>query len=260
MQTAIYDTIGRTYDTTRKADTQIVNRIFEYLSPNKHGLYLDIGCGSGNYTHALAERGVDICGIDISHEMLAKARKKNHSLSWIQCDARSLPFANDLFNGAICILATHHIQDIEKAFQEIARVIFRGNFVIFTAFPAQMERYWLNEYFPHMMKKASQKMACLDRVSNALHNAGFQQIQVEKFHVSNELEDWFLHAGKYRPEIYLNEHVRAGISTFAMEENLEEVNHGCKQIKQDIENGKIEDIIQSYECDLGDYAFISCRK
>jgi ubiquinone/menaquinone biosynthesis C-methylase UbiE len=260
MQTALYDTIGKTYDHTRKADAHIVDLILQYLSPDKHGLYLDVGCGSGNYTHALAERELNICGVDISQEMLAKARRKNPNLSWTLGDAKQLPFIDRFFDGAVCILATHHIQDIEKAFQEIFRVMKAGNFVIFTAFPEQMENYWLKEYFPLMMKKANQKMADLKRFSTALLDAGFQNIQVEKFSISNELQDWFLHAGKYRPEIYLDASVRAGISTFAIEENREEVVDGCEHMRQDIESGQIKQVIQSYESELGDYAFVTCSK
>ena len=43
-----YNTIGKTYDTTRKADLEIIKLLTEYLLPKPNGKYLDIACGSGN--------------------------------------------------------------------------------------------------------------------------------------------------------------------------------------------------------------------
>jgi ubiquinone/menaquinone biosynthesis C-methylase UbiE len=256
---AIYDKIGITYDSTRRADAQIVSRLIELLSPRKNGSYLDVGCGSGNYTQAIFRRGFKVTGLDISEEMLSKARIKNNQIVWITGDAKSMSFESRYFDGAICILATHHIKDIDRAFQEVYRVLKRGNFVIFTAFPEQMNTYWLHHYFPRMMQKAQQAMVSSEIMIRALSSAGFREIRIEKFFVTNALDDWFLHAGKYRPEIYLNPQVRAGISTFALEENQDEVELGCQKLQTDISSGEINKIIASYESNLGDYAFVACN-
>jgi ubiquinone/menaquinone biosynthesis C-methylase UbiE len=260
MTTAVYDKIGKTYDHTRKADSEIVRRILNHLSPCFSGRYLDIGCGSGNYTEAIFRNGFNIRGIDISEEMLEKARKKHPEIEWIKGDARSLPLPNGIFDGATCILATHHIKDIETAFREAFRVITKGNFVIFTSFPEQIENFWLNEYFPNLMKKASTVMHRNEEIFTALKAAGFKNIKTDKFFVSNDLQDWFLHAGKYRPHIYLDPMVRSGISTFALEANQEEIVKGLESLKQDIASGKIDQIIQSYENDLADYTFVISQK
>lgn len=260
MTTAVYDKIGKTYDHTRKADPEIVRKILNHLSPCFSGSYLDVGCGSGNYTEAISRNGFTICGIDISEEMLEKARNKHFGIEWIKGDARSLPFQNEIFNGATCILATHHIKDIESAFREVFRVINKGNFVIFTSFPQQIEKFWLNEYFPNLMKNASIVMHQPEEIFTALKVVGFKNIKTDKFFVSNDLQDWFLHAGKYRPHIYLDPMVRSGISTFALETDQEEIMQGIESLKQDISSGKIDQIIQSYENDLADYTFVISQK
>lgn len=260
MVEAVYDRIGKTYDQTRKADPEIARKIINHLSPTKEGYYLDVGCGSGNYTCAIFEHGFRLCGIDISEEMLAKARQKNGQIEWIRGDARILPFQDHKFDGATCTLATHHIKDIEKSFQEVFRVINKGHFVIFTLFPEQMEAWWLNRYFPNMMRTSSGMMHSSERVTSALKAAGFAEIRTEKFFVSNDLQDWFLQAGKYKPHLYLDPIVRAGMSTFALEENQEEIMNGCHKLKEDITSGKIEKIIESHESTLGDYVFVACTK
>lgn len=192
--------------------------------------------------------------------MLEKAKRKNAHIRWILGDAKSLPFTNNQFDGAMCILATHHIKDIEKSFQEIFRVLRNGPIVIFTSFPLQMKKYWLNEYFPSMMQRASSLMHNENQFFESLRHAGFEDIQTEKFFVSNQLQDLFLQAGKYKPQIYLDPTVRAGISSFALEENQEEITRGLRKLQHDISSGAIEEIIHSYESDLADYVFIHAQK
>ena len=58
MALPIYNDIGKTYDSTRKADPMIVKTLLNLLNPETSGLYLDLACGSGNYTVALDRKSV----------------------------------------------------------------------------------------------------------------------------------------------------------------------------------------------------------
>lgn len=260
MTAPIYNEIGKTYDQTRQADPELVKKIIELLTPKPNGHYLDVACGSGNYTTALFESGIHISGIDISEEMLSKARAKNSTIPWILGDAKKLPFEAGEFDGATCILATHHIAEIHRAFQEIYRVLKSGWLVIFTSFPAQMEKYWLNHYFPTMLQASSALMHSDDQLFESLDQAGFKEIKKEKFFISNCLRDLFLQAGKYRPHLYLDPTIRSGISSFALAKNQNEIIEGSERLRRDIASGKIESVIQSYESDRGDYVFVCAQK
>ena len=257
---AIYNTIGKTYDATRKPDFEIVEQLLQLLSCQPNGKCLDIGCGSGNYTGALATKGLDIEGIDISEEMLNKARRKYPSIRFSQGDAKNLPFQDNSFDSATCILATHHINDNKKLFQEIFRVLKKGNFVIFTATPEQMKRYWLCHYFPKMMEDAMKKMTNDTEIKQLLEQSGFKILQTKRFFVTEKTQDLFLHSGKYRPELYLDPNVRNGISSFQLSANQAELDIGLKNLAADIESEEIKNIIEKYECDLGDYLFIIGQK
>lgn len=57
MTTALYDQIGVGYDATRRADGYIVDRLANLLKLRSGASYLDVACGTGNYTLALAARG-----------------------------------------------------------------------------------------------------------------------------------------------------------------------------------------------------------
>ena len=260
MHAPIYERIGQTYDETRKADPEITNQLLTLLNPSPEGRYLDIGCGSGNYTQALFMRSVLVEGIDISSTMLTKARKKYPYMAFHQGDATELAFVDQAYDGAICVMATHHIGDYAKAFDEIYRILKPGRFVIFTVTQEQMTNYWLCHYFPTMLQKSMAIMASYDELSCALRQSGFSHISSAPFFVSNQLQDWFLHAGKYRPEIYLEPAVRAGISSFQLFAEPMELEQGLKSLEKDIKTGAINDIIQRYENKLGDCLFVTAEK
>lgn len=260
MLSELYDKIGKAYDTTRKADPEIVRRLRQHLQVSVQDKILDVACGTGNYTVALSQLGVDITGVDISEEMLIKARQKSNEVSWIRADANRLPFEGTSFHGATCILAIHHFDGLLEPFREVYRVLENGRFVIFTSSPEQMRSYWLNAYFPKAMKASILQMPSMDDVIRHLREVGFSVVGVESFLVEPELEDFFLYSGKFEPRMYLDSTVRDGISTFANLATPEEIASGCLELKHDIDNGKIHDVIQEYTSTLGDYAFIVAQK
>ena len=76
-QPALYDTIGRDYGATRRADPGISATLRTLINLHATGRYLDVGCGAGHYTGALAMHGGSWTGIDVSERMLEAARRAN---------------------------------------------------------------------------------------------------------------------------------------------------------------------------------------
>ena len=261
MQPPIYNSIGKNYNTTRQADPYLVERIYHLLQAQKDKVYLDIGCGTGNYTIKLSEKGIHIIGVDPSEIMLDTAKLKSTTIEWRFGTAEEIPFANETFDGAVATLTMHHWKDIEKGFSELNRVLkLNGKLVIFTSTPEQMDGYWLNHYFPEMMIKSTQQMPTLEKIKSTAEIAGLEILGTENYFVKEDLKDLFLHAGKYNPEFYFNESNRKGISSFAAISNAEEVNAGLKKLRRDIESGEIKNIQMQYENLFGDYLFIVLKK
>jgi ubiquinone/menaquinone biosynthesis C-methylase UbiE len=152
---SLYDDIGKGYDTTRKADPAIAWRLRNHLQVPDGTKILDIACGTGNYTAALKESGLDIIGSDVSSEMIMKAKEKSNNIEWDLADVNQLPYDDNTFKGVTCILAIHHFGDLFVPFQEVYRVIDKGRFVIFTSSPEQMNNYWLKEYFPKAIEASA---------------------------------------------------------------------------------------------------------
>jgi SAM-dependent methyltransferase len=228
--TQLYDRIGSGYDVTRRPDPIIAGRLSHHVALEGHRTYLDIGCGTGNYTSTLAAVGGGWTGIELSAKMIAEARGKSSQVQWCLCAAQALPFSSRVFSGAMCTLAIHHFDDLLPVFREVHRVLDKGKFVILTATPEQMQSYWLNEYFPEAMRKSIEQMPALELVTGALTQAGFTSLETEGFDIRNDLQDFFLYSGKHRPEMYLDEGVRRGISTFASLADPAEVAGGSRRL------------------------------
>jgi ubiquinone/menaquinone biosynthesis C-methylase UbiE len=262
MSDPVYNKIGLTYNSTRCADPYLMERIYLFFLPKKEGKYLDIGCGTGNYTVALAQKkGMQFTGVDPSEVMLKEARGKSKEIEWVNGVAENIPFADGTFAGAMAFLTTHHWQNVGKGFKELYRVLQPGSkLVIFTSPPEQMESYWLNHYFKRLLEMSSEKMLPLGTMTRLGQEAGFTLEKIEDYFIKPDLKDLFLQSGKHDPEIYFREEIRKGISTFAAFANREEVKKGLAHLRADIESGKFAEVKQQYESDKGDYCFVVFEK
>jgi len=117
------------------------------------GIILDIGCGTGEQSFFLAEKGYRILGVDISKEMLKIANDRmkltefNDRLSFVRASAEALPFRDRSLEGLISIFGVlNHIPEVDNAFQEIYRVLKRGGRAVFTVVNRWYLTWWINAF------------------------------------------------------------------------------------------------------------------
>ena len=261
MPNALYDTIGKTYNSTRAADPYLAGRVHALLQPASAGTYLDIGCGTGNYTRALHAMGTRFIGMDPSDTMLIRARELSTSIEWKQGTAENTQLNNTSVDGITAFLTIHHWKNITDGFREMHRVMKGdGNFVLFTSTPEQMKTYWLNHYFPNMMNTSMAIMPTIEGIHRAFSHTGWTITATEPYDVKPDLQDLFLQSGKYQPERYFDETFRKGISSFSAFSHAEEVKKGLELLRSDIDSGKFEAVRKSHVCEVGEYLFVVARK
>ncbi|NRD22895.1 class I SAM-dependent methyltransferase [Winogradskyella litoriviva] len=261
MKSSIYNKIGINYNQTRKADPYLTEQFLKHLNPKKGGLYLDVGCGTGNYTNALQQKGFQFMGIDPSIEMLKQAHALNKNIEWNFAAAEKTNLDYQSIDGIMATLTLHHWPNITRAFSEFKYILKpNGKIVIFSSTPQQMKGYWLNHYFPKMLEDSMKQMPSFDAIETAMNLSGLKISKTELYNIKPDLEDQFLYCGKYNPELYFDESIRNGISSFCALANITEVEQGLHMLRNDIDSGKIDEIIKSYENNLGDYLYIIAEK
>ncbi len=151
-----YESLSRDYD--HRFDNPRINYMrsvekIVLLNSLKMGLILDIGCGTGEQSVFLAEKGYRVLGVDISKEMIkiAKERIKDakfkDNLSFVIASAEFLPFRDKSFDGIISIFGIfNHIPKVDHAFQETSRVLKTGGQAIFTVVNRWNLTWWVNAF------------------------------------------------------------------------------------------------------------------
>lgn len=88
---------------------------------------MDVGCGTGNYTLALAQRGIQALGVDLSAAMLAvainKAKKAKLLAAYMQADAEYLPFSAESFDLVVSVTTLEFVVSPQAAVAEMVRVL-----------------------------------------------------------------------------------------------------------------------------------------
>lgn len=90
---------------------------------------LDVACGTGILTRAVAERiGPDgeVVGLDINEGMLAVAGQKAPHLEWRHGPAESLPFEDNSFDAVVSQFSLMFFEDRRAALAEMVRVLRPG--------------------------------------------------------------------------------------------------------------------------------------
>ncbi len=89
-----------------RATAEEVNFILEELSLPAGASILDMGCGTGRHSVALALRGFQVTGLDLSRDMLQKAKAraedKQVKVTFLEGDATSFD-SPPVFDAAICL-------------------------------------------------------------------------------------------------------------------------------------------------------------
>ncbi|MFN3198188.1 MAG: class I SAM-dependent methyltransferase [Bradymonadia bacterium] len=93
------------------------------LIPEETHTVLDVGCGGGNLTHRIAERGHQVMGTDYAFEGLARLR-----VPGVRASADALPFPDDAFDVVVCSEVIEHLPSplFEDALKELWRVARRS--------------------------------------------------------------------------------------------------------------------------------------
>lgn len=106
--------------------------IFEYgrgllavLAPQAGERILDLGCGTGHLTQAIAATGARVVGLDSSREMIEQARETYPGIEFLVADARAFSFPYQ-FDAVFSNAALHWIREAERVVEHIVAALRPG--------------------------------------------------------------------------------------------------------------------------------------
>lgn len=132
----------------------ITNYFFDIKNKN----VLDAGCGNGEHTHILSQRGGHVVGCDGSVEMLKLAKFKYQSYRFDHVNLLNrIPYQNNEFDIVLCNLVLMDIDPVDNAISEFYRILKNdGTFFFSIVHPAFYQAVWeRNEEGVALSKKVS---------------------------------------------------------------------------------------------------------
>ena len=187
----LYSEIADWYDETRwegkgefidLLQKELLYSVLEKCSIKKGDKILDIGAGTGRFVIPFAKKGYDAYGIDISEEMLQRAKNKAGDLPNLhleKANAKNMPFSDNYFEFVTAYRVLVHIPDYEDAVKEIYRVLKPGGFAL-VEFNNKYSLSGLGKLLRQLRKmfgvaeETDAKIVSRYRLSKSFLNAGFE--------------------------------------------------------------------------------------
>ena len=108
----------------RMLNDRLVDTVCDLSLKNKPKRILDAGCGEGFMIKEISKKNedVEIIGFDLEESALKYARKMNPNVEFVKGSVYKMPFENSSFDVVVLSEVLEHLEDTEKALDEIKRV------------------------------------------------------------------------------------------------------------------------------------------
>ncbi|PYR90726.1 MAG: hypothetical protein DMF84_19855 [Acidobacteria bacterium] len=158
----------------------------ELLAPRPDDLILDFAAGTCWATELLARVAVRTISVDLSLEMMRRGRERlgadrrlvfRDEAEFVVARGQALPFADDTFDGVLCLNALHHLPSYAAALREIRRVLKPGGRAVFSE-PGTAHAVQPLSQFRMREESVLEKSVSLPLIRRLAMEAGFSRITV----------------------------------------------------------------------------------
>jgi demethylmenaquinone methyltransferase/2-methoxy-6-polyprenyl-1,4-benzoquinol methylase len=158
---ALFATIARRYDLINDIQSFGLHRawkrrLLSLARPHPGERALDLCCGTGDLTFALAKAGADAVGLDFSPEMLQVAQEKSKvqspksKVEFIRGDAQQIPFAENSFEIVTIGYGLRNLANLDVGLRDIWRVTKPGGRFLALEFGKPANPAWRAIYFGYL--------------------------------------------------------------------------------------------------------------
>jgi len=180
-----YDRVAENYATEffdelkrKPFDCELLDAFAEWL--REQGVVYELGCGPGQVSRYLKDRGVDVCGLDLSAEMVRVASRLNPDIPFTQGDMSSLDLPDDSLAGVVLFYSIIHLEreDVTRALREMNRTLRPGG-KVFLAFHGGAGNVHRDEWYGQAVS-IDFRFFEGDEMAGYLEAAGFDEIKVRR--------------------------------------------------------------------------------
>ena len=174
-----FESVAGDWERIRRSyfDDRVTSLAIEKLLPRNLTL-ADIGCGTGSLTFELARFADKVIGVDLSQEMLRRARagateRTLENVEFRQGDVLKLPLDAHSVDAAFCVMVLHFLPDPERAVSGLCRIVRPGGSVILVDL-VEHKQEWTREQMAH-------RWLGFDRagIEKWFHNAGAESVDYD---------------------------------------------------------------------------------
>ena len=159
----LFARIARRYDRLNDLQSFGLHRLWKrrvvrlaQIKPGERAL--DLCCGTGDISFALAHGGAETTGLDFSRQMLEVAAQRQQTtsklkiqkLKFLQGDAQQLPFPESSFDIVTVGYGLRNLASWERGLDEMFRVAKPGARLIVLDFGKPANALWRQIYFTHL--------------------------------------------------------------------------------------------------------------
>jgi len=114
---------------------ETLGALVELVPKDSQARWVDVACGPGVISRAIAGRVGAVSGVDLTPAMIEEAARRTRekgidNVTFAAGDATALDFVEGSFDGAVTRLSLHHIPAPGRVVAEMARVVQPGGWVI----------------------------------------------------------------------------------------------------------------------------------
>jgi ubiquinone/menaquinone biosynthesis C-methylase UbiE len=179
--------IASTYDRGRDHGPEFLDLWMDVVSAHvknhRAKTILDLGCGTGRFTEALAARfDADVTGIDPSSKMLEQARSKpsDARIRYERGRGESIPLPDNSVDLIFMSMIFHHLDDPALAARECRRALcLGGTILVRTGIRERISSYPYVDFFPASRPILEEVLPTNTFVREVFGAAGFRLISLE---------------------------------------------------------------------------------
>jgi ubiquinone/menaquinone biosynthesis C-methylase UbiE len=178
-------------------DAALTQRFVAALGEAVRGSVLDVACGPGILSVAIAKTAREVVAFDLTPQMLAKAKQRCAeagltNVTFREGNAGELPFAGGTFDAVVTRLSVHHFDRPERVMSEIFRVLQAGGSfvvadVISSEIPAEAE---LQNAIEILRDPSHVRMLPGSELLSLVAGAGFAIESQSSWDKPREFEEW----------------------------------------------------------------------